>query len=333
MRKITYSAIIVLVVCGFVFGGWAIKSASAVDKVTFNLVSFVPKMNISYRAWAPRFVDKVNKRSKGELFIKYRGGPEVIAAFDQAKAVAKGTIDMALVPTTFYAGLVPGVDTTRLSEISVAEERVNGTYNLMREIHSKAGIYFLGNSCPINGHFYYICLKKPVKARKDFKGLKIGGSPPFLPVFKAWGATPVKAALPQYYPSVERGILDGNMIGMDVYLALAEYEVAPYVIDHPFYKSTNVVIINLKKWESLPDHLKKLLTDVQLETEKEMPAVWDKAVAKMREKAISGGAKFIKFPPDVAKWYLDIAYRAGWEYSEEKYPKDLISRFRKLITK
>lgn len=309
------------------------NAALAADKITLNLVSFVPKINISFRGWAPHFIDKINERSKGELFIRYRGGPEIIGPFDQAQAVAKGSIDMALVPTSFYEGLVPGGNTPRLSEISVPEERANGTYGLMRKINAKAGIHLLGNSCPINGHFYYICLNRPLKGRGDFKGLKLGGSPPFLPVFKALGATPVKAALPQYYPSVERGVFDGNIVGLDVYLAIGEYEVAPYIIDHPFYKSTNVVIINKKKWDSLPDHLKQLMNDVQIEAEKAMPAVWDAAVAKMKEKAIANGAKFIKLPPGDAKWYTETAYKAGWEYSEGKFPKELIDEFKRLITK
>jgi len=333
MKKSILTVFTIALAFGLVFGGWAQKPASAADPVVLNLVSFVPKMNICYRGWAPLFVDKINERAKGELSIKYRGGPEVIGGFDQAKAVAKGSIDMAIVPTSFYPGVVPGADTMRLSEISTAEERANGTYDLQRKIHEKAGIYFVGNSTPIQDYFFWVCLRKPVKTQADFKGLKIGGSPPFLPCFKALGASPVKAALPQYYPSVERGVFDGNIVGMDVYIAIHEYEVAPYVIDHPFYKSTNVVIMNLKKWNGLPDHLKKLIDQVQMETEKAMLKVWEGAVVGMKKKTMSEGAKFIKLEPDAAKWYVNTFYDVGWKYSEEKFPSDVIQKFKKLITK
>jgi len=71
MKKVIFSVIMILVVGGFVLGGAVFQPISAADKITLNLVSFVPKMNISYRGWAPLFIDKVNERSKGELTITY----------------------------------------------------------------------------------------------------------------------------------------------------------------------------------------------------------------------------------------------------------------------
>ena len=122
-------------------------------------------------------------------------------------------------------------------------------------------------------------------------------------------------------------------MGMDVYIGMHLYEVAPYVIDHPFYKANNVVIMNLKKWNSLPGHLKKLINQVQVEAEKAMLDVWDKEFAAMKKKAISEGAKFIKLDPDTAKWYINTFYDVGWKYDEEHFPPDTIQSFRKLITK
>ena len=119
---------------------------------------------------------------------------------------------------------------------------------------------------------------------------------------------------------------------MDVYIAIHEYEVAPYVIDHPFYKSTNVIIMNLKKWNSLPEHLKQLIDQVQMETKKAMLKVWEGALTEMKKKAISEGAKFIKLEPDTAKWYINTFYDVGWKYSEEKFPQDVIRKFKILIS-
>ena len=333
MKKSILFVIVVLVAGGLVFGGLTLKPAMAAGKITLNLVGYVPKMNLSYRGWIPLFVDKINKRAKGELFINPRGGPEVIRPFDLGKAVSKGTMDMAFVPSGFYGGVVPGADTNRLSTMTVEEERAAGMYDHMRDIHAKAGIYYVGRQQPIRGEYFFVCLRKPVKSKEDFKGLKIGGSPSFLAFFKALGATPVKASLKEYYPSVERGVFDGNIVGLNVYVATGEYEVAPYVIDHFFYKATPTVIMNLKKWNSLPDHLKKLVTEVQIETEKAWPDVFDEETAMLRAKATKGGAKFIKLPPDVGKWYFDTAYSAGWADDAKKYPASSMEKFRKIFKK
>ncbi len=310
------------------------SQAYAAKPITLNLVSFVPKTNIHFQKWSELFVDKINKRANGELVIKYRGGPEIISPFDLGMSVSKGINDMALISTTFYTSLVPGADTNRFSELTTAEERKNGTYDLLQELHAKKGIYYLGELGPIrqNGYFY-ICLRNPVKTKEDFKGLKLGGSPPFLPVFKALGSIPVRAALKEYYTSVERGVIDGNIVGLDVYSSMGEQEVAPFIIDHPAYKSVNVTIINKKKWDSLPDHLKELIKQVQLETEQSYPEIWDREQERIKKQLIADGAKFIKLEPDVAKWYVDTFYTVGWKYAEDHYPKDVIARFKKLITK
>ncbi len=332
MKKGSFSRSICLIMAGLLLGILTYNPVSAANKTTLNVVSFVPKMNITAKSWIRLFLDKVNEQ-KGEVTLKYRGGPEVIAPFDLAKAVSNGVIDMAIIPTSFYPSVVPGADTMRLSEYSTQEDRVNGTFDLQREIHAKAGLYFLGNLSPMDSNFFWVVLRKPVKSKADFNGLKIGGSPPFLPCFKALGATPVKASLREYYPMVERGVIGGNIIGMDVYLAIGEYEVAPYVIDHPFYKATNVVIVNLKKWNKLSDSAKKLLTDVQIEYERALPRVWEVALKKMREKAVANGATFITLQPDVAEWFVNTFHEAGWKYTEEKFPKDVVTKFKKLITK
>lgn len=323
---------ICLIVTGLLLILVSFNQVSAAGKTTLNVVSFVPKMNISYKTWARLFMNKVNKR-KGDVVIKYRGGPEIIAPFDLAKAVSRGVIDMAIIPTSLYPSVVPGADTTRLSEITTAEERANGTYDLQREIHAKAGLYFLGNLSPMRSNFFWIAMRKPVKSRADFKGLKLGGTPPFLPCFKALGSTPVKASLREYYPMVERGVIGGNIVGIDVYLAIGEYEVAPFVIDPPFYKSTNAVIVNLKKWNTLSDKAKILLTEAQIAYEYAYPDVWEEALKKMKQKATANGAKFVELAPDTAKWYVNTFHKVGWMYTEKKFPQDVVTRFKKLITK
>jgi len=330
-KHLLRNEVVVLSVCLAVCS-WIPNSAVA-KPIEINLVSFVPKMNISYRGWASLFVDKVNERAKEELFIKYRGGPEIIAPFDLAKAIGKGVIDMGILSTGFYSSVVPGAGMMLYSEIPTSEERSNGTYELQRKIHAKAGIYFVGNLQPINGHFFYVCLRKAVKTQTDFKGLKLAGSPPFLPCLQALGAAAVRASLKEYYPSVERGVIDGNIVGLDVYLASGEYEVAPYLIDHPFYKSPNTVIMNLKKWESLPDHLKKIVDEVQIDTEKAWPDVWEKEVVMMKKKAVEGGAKLITLERSAAEWYVKTFYMGGWKYAGDNFPPDDVSQFKKLITK
>lgn len=328
MKKKTYMFFIVILVGAFALITWVRPAMAA--PITIDYVNYTPKMAMPHRGWAPLWVDKVNERAKGELVVKYRGGPEVIASFDQAKAVSKGVVDMAINPSSFFSRFVEGGDMMRLAQISVEEQRKRGALEWLRELYAKKGLFYVGWTQPINMGYFWIVTRKPVRKKEDFKGLKLGCSPPFLDFFNDLGAVGVRATLKEYYPGVERGVLDGNGHGLDLYAMTGHYEVAPYVIDPPFYASTTVTIMNLKKWQSLPDNLKKIIEDVQLEQERAWPPIFDKVTAAMKKKAMAGGAQFIKLPPADEKWFLDTANKSGWKFDKKRYPPEIYNKFKAL---
>jgi len=106
--------------------------------------------------------------------------------------------------------------------------------------------------------------------------------------------------------------------------------VAPYVLYHPFWNCTTVTIMNLNKWQSLPDHLKKLIEKVQLEQEMAWPDLFDMEVAQMIKKAEASGAKLIKLSPEDEKWFRDTTYYAGWDYDKQRTPPDVFNKFKEL---
>jgi TRAP-type C4-dicarboxylate transport system substrate-binding protein len=60
---------------------------------------------------------------------------------------------------------------------------------------------------------------------------------------------------------------------------------------------------------------------------------WDaKDRIKAREKMIKAGVEFYKFPPDMAKWFIDTAYNAAWEYQMKRFP-DVTPKLRELLSK
>ena len=92
--------------------------------ITLNFVSYVNLAHeTGYKFFKQEFIDKVNEQAKGELFIKVRGGPEIIKPFDLGVAVKKCNIDIATIPPAFFESLVPLADSTKLSDYTAWEER------------------------------------------------------------------------------------------------------------------------------------------------------------------------------------------------------------------
>ena len=98
------------------------------EAMTLSFVSFLTMNNFEFAAWAPTFIDPINEKAAGRLTIEVKGGPEVIPPPDLALAVSQGQVDIIQIPTGYTTGIVPGLDVIRLSEISIQEERENGTY-------------------------------------------------------------------------------------------------------------------------------------------------------------------------------------------------------------
>src|SRR4030042_4273729 len=106
--------------------------------IKLTWLSFVPKTNVLVPNFQKMFVDRVNERAKGELIIDFRGGPEVIEAFDQGKAIQQGIVDIALPPVGFYEAIAPGIGGAMLTELTPTEERrPGGGYDYLLELHKK----------------------------------------------------------------------------------------------------------------------------------------------------------------------------------------------------
>jgi TRAP-type C4-dicarboxylate transport system substrate-binding protein len=307
-------------------------TTSAPAKVyKIDFIRFLATNDATYKAWKPLFIDKINERAKGELVITDRGGTEVVGQFDQATAVKNGMMQAGAIATGFSTSVIPAVDALRLSRLSPQAERAKAM-SYLQELFNKSGLYYVGRQQPIKGYQYWLFLKKSVTKQSDFAGLKLGGSASFHAAYKGWGATPVNLAIQEYYPAVERGVVDGNSGGLNVYMSIAEYEVAPYVIDQPFYNSTVCVAFNLATWNSLPANLQKIILDTQLEIEDQWDKIAEDNVAGLRNAAIAKKAQFIKLAPDVNTWFLDSAYATGWEEDAKKYPPDVVNKMKELLS-
>ena len=326
MKKST--TVILLLVLSLTLGLLSKKEVMAKDPIVLNLVTFTNLKSYEFNLWKPLFVDKVNERAKGELVIKVRGGAEVIPMPDQSKAVKRGTVDIGMGPTAFLKSIVPGADCARLSKMDQKDERASGAFEYLRSLYKKGGLYYLGRAWPLSHNFFYIFTNKKMMKPEDFKGVKMGSSPSFVAFFKGLGSAPVVLPIPEYYPAMERGVIDANVSSITIFIAIGLYQKTKYVIDHPFYRNPSPLIVNLDKWNSIPPHLQKIMEDTALELETTWEPVDKKAVDSMRKKAVDAGVEFYKLPPDVEKWFMNTAYDAAWEDDARLYPPEIVNKLK-----
>src|SRR6266566_7672849 len=106
------------------------QASAMAQEVTLRLVTAFPE-NSFYVSYLLKWVKSVNERGKGVLQINFIGGPRAIPTFEVGNAVKTGVVDMALTTGAFYTNLMPEADALKLAEVSAAEQRRNGAYDLI----------------------------------------------------------------------------------------------------------------------------------------------------------------------------------------------------------
>lgn len=334
MKRATLFGLVIVPLIGILFNVCGPPDALAQKPVELSLVTFGPGIVDESKIIKDLFVKRVNEEGKGKIKINIKGGPEVIPTFDQPVAVQKGLVDISCSTYTFLASAVPGSELFRAAEFGSVALRKRGADEFFRQQCAKVGLYYLGNPQPMDEKYFWILSKIKFQTKEDFKGHKIAGSPPFFAFFKGLGMVPqVMRGLKDYFPLMERGVVDAHIGSLGVFVGIGTYEVGKYVIDQPFFNSVQATVMNLKKWKSLPKDAQDVIKKVMLEMETTYPPVWDKITAGKRKILTDKGIEFYKLAPDIKEWYMRASIDAPWAEAEKRHPADLVAGYRKVLRK
>ena len=84
-----------------------------------------------------RFIEKVNRDGKGIVQINYIGGPRAMPPFEVGNAVRTRVVDIANVTGAFYTNLMPEADGFKLIGKPMSEQRRNGTWEFINQLHNQ----------------------------------------------------------------------------------------------------------------------------------------------------------------------------------------------------
>jgi TRAP-type C4-dicarboxylate transport system substrate-binding protein len=271
----------------------------------------------------------VAKKYPGELKINYVGGPEAVKSTDQVQAGQRGMVDMVYTTNAYYLSVLPEVDAYKLSDFTPMEERANGTWKYMNDLHEKKGLYLLGRLGL--GEKFYLYLKKPIQSA-DLKGLNIRVSPMYLQIIKGLGGNPVVIPPTEVYVALERNVVDGFCWPAVGIRDWGWQKQVKYIVEPGFYQVPNPLVMNLNSLNKLPKKFQDLLTEAAVEAEKRTIAHFDELAKQERPILLKEGLQVIDLPPAEKEKFLKVAYDEGWKDILEKNPV-AGPKLRELLTK
>ncbi|MFL6796685.1 MAG: TRAP transporter substrate-binding protein DctP [Xanthobacteraceae bacterium] len=292
-------------------------SAASAQEVTLRAVSSFAEGTEFSRNFE-RFVEKVNADGKGVIRINYIGGPRAVPPFEVGNAVRTRVVDMANVTGAFYTNLMPEADGFKLIGKPMSEQRANGTWDFINQLHNqKLNAQYLARQ--FHNVPFHIYLNKKID-KIDFTGLKIRVTPVYKDIVEALGGTPITTAPGEVYTALERGVADGYGWPVTGIFDLGWDKVTKFRMEPPFYSVEVNVLVNLDAWKGLNDAQRKVLNDAALWLE----ALDNEKVAAIkaeRERQAAAGIQPLDFGEAAAKSFLGKAYDVAWQSVIKRAPE------------
>jgi len=282
--------------------------AAGAQELTLRAVSsFAEKTQFSRNF--ERFIDKVNADGKGLVKINYIGGPRAMPPFEVGNAVRTKVVDIANVTGAFYTNLMPEADAFKLLGKPMSEQRRNGTWAYVNELHNqKLNAYYLARQ--FHNVPFHIYLNKKID-KLDFTGLKIRVTPVYKDVVEALGGTTVTTPPGEVYTALERGVVDGYGWPITGIFDLGWEKVTKFRLEPPFYSVEVNVLVNLDVWKGLSEAQRKVLSEAAswlegLDRENEA------AIKAERERQAKAGIQAIDFGAAASEAFLKKANDVAW---------------------
>jgi TRAP-type transport system periplasmic protein len=292
-------------------------STAAAQEVTLRAVSSFAE-GTEFSKNFERFIEKVNADGKGVIKINYIGGPRAVPPFEVGNAVRTRVVDIANVTGAFYTNLMPEADGFKLNGKPMSEQRKNGTWDYINQLHNqKLGSQYLARQ--FHNVPFHIYLNKKID-KIDFSGLKIRVTPVYRDVVEALGGTPITTAPGEVYTALERGVADGYGWPVTGIFDLGWDKVTKFRMEPPFYSVEVNVLVNLDSWKALNDAQRKVLSDAALWLEgldSEKVAV----IKAERERQAAAGIQALDFGPAASKAFLDRANDVAWQSVIKRAPE------------
>ena len=313
--KRRFLSIVILLFVSMIFLTWATSISLAADKpkpinLTFSV--YVPATHF-WAELAKQWSDEIEKRTNGQIKVTTFPGGSLLKSQNAIDGVISGVADIAHGGIPHLPGRFPLFELMNYPLGAESAKALHYTQkDLWKKFHPKefdeVKLLCLDNCSPSN-----VWSKKPIRTVDDFKGLKLRTAGSGTDAIKALGAIPVAVALSsEVYEMLAKGIVDGHASSLNNLVGYHEDEVTHYLTMVPLNCYNFYTVMNKKKWESLPDNIKKIIDDWDDEYQAIAADRWNEEVPEGLAYAKAKGMEIIYFSPEeLAKFNAILEPIAG----------------------
>lgn len=256
MRFVNIKAIVAALAMALAMSGLPRPGAAA--EVTLTYAFFAPASTFPGKQmdhWAA----ELKKRTNGKVEVQTFPGGTLLGAREMYDGVRRGVADIGLGSPAYDPGRFPlSAGYTLPLGLESATQASLTYWDVIQEMEPKEfeGYKIIALFTNEPG---YIQSRRPVRSLADLKGMKLRAVGSAVPVMEALGAAPVGMPMPSVPEAVQTGVIDGVVTGREVLHDFKLAENLGYVTDYRLGVVTFAAVMDQKRWERLPDDVKKVI--------------------------------------------------------------------------
>jgi TRAP-type C4-dicarboxylate transport system substrate-binding protein len=219
----------------------------------------------------------IEKATQGKVKFQTYPGETLLKMADVYEGVVNGVADIGSSAFTMIFGRHPLMEVFELAglQFNNAEHANVVTWQGYKKIEAlkpkDVKILYLFDTGPGS-----IMSSIPIRSLEDLKGQEIHATGTMADVIKRLGGSPISIARPEVYLAVKRGVIKGSTGPVEILKGFKEAEVEKFVTTVPgLYNKVFFMVMNLKKWNSLPKDIQKAFDEVNDAWPAKAGKIWD----------------------------------------------------------
>ena len=251
-------ALFAILILAFFLSAW--KFSYAIDLIISHPF---PARHVQHRLMLEPFRKELEEKSKGRIKVAIHPGGALAAAPAHYENVVAGAFDIGWTLQGYTPGRFPLSGIVELPFLwSSAQEATRVFWQMFEELPALQNEYrdvkVLATWTHDLGQLY--TTSKPVRTLADLRGLKIRAPGPVqVSMLRALGAVPVTMPAGEIYDALERGVVDGLVIGLSAIKGFRLDQLVKHATLANSYVAAMIVAMNQQSYKKLSAEDRALL--------------------------------------------------------------------------
>ncbi len=272
-----------------------------------------PPSGVFILAWT-WFTAEFAKQTNGRYVIDTYPSQTLVKSTETLNALGDGVTDFADVPLLTFQSAFPINSMLALPTLNFPDNPAGDLAgrNAARELVAKFPALqnefknFKVLSVQVTPSNFIMTKKTKVLVPADLKGLKIASQGSDMDIISMAGGVPVNMPPPQVYEAMDKGVVEGSLIGWYHVISQHFDEVGGYYLENTFSQLPHRVMMNLNSWNSLPPDVQKIILDLIPQEEAKGSEIYVQQCRDGRQKAIDKGRTVTVPTAEQKKMWKDL---------------------------